>query len=182
MARRRHLFIPGDLHDDPRFIVAGLDAVGVWLLCATWSLNHRTEGFVPEPVVAYIARSRVTRARAVAALVEQGLWQPVDDGWRITGWNALRGEYRTNIRPAIRRAVYERDDWTCQVCGLRIAPTTDQHHSGHRAPVADDGTLLTLDHRRPYSDGGADTEENLRALCGPCNVARGTRPLDEVTA
>lgn len=57
--------------------------------------------------------------------------------------------------PAIRRHVLQRDDWTCQACGL---PDIDE-----------------VDHIFPRRWGGSDFLENLRAICGPCNKAKGSR-------
>ena len=71
---------------------------------------------------------------------------------------------RSQIPAAVRAAVIERDGLVCQVCGaaVRVLPTyaTDQ---------------LTLDHVVPWSKGGADSAENLRVACAPCNIARGNR-------
>lgn len=63
---------------------------------------------------------------------------------------------RRGIPSAVRRAVMERDEFTCQECG-----------------ATDD---LALDHIYPLSLGGEDTEDNLRVLCRPCNSRKGARP------
>lgn len=57
--------------------------------------------------------------------------------------------------PTIRRHILQRDDWTCSVCGL---PDIDE-----------------VDHVFPRRWGGSDFLENLRAICGPCNKAKGSR-------
>jgi hypothetical protein len=62
---------------------------------------------------------------------------------------------RSPIPSDLRRAIYDRDGWTCVACGA----TTD----------------LTLDHIRPWSLGGPDTPDNLRTLCRPCNSRKGAR-------
>lgn len=70
---------------------------------------------------------------------------------------ALRGGQinRANIPEQTRRAVFERDNHTCQKCGA----TED----------------LSLDHIHPWSIGGPDTEDNLQVLCRPCNSRKGDR-------
>lgn len=62
---------------------------------------------------------------------------------------------RPSIPPSLRKAVYERDEYTCQDCGTHDA--------------------LSLDHIIPFSLDGEDTLENLRTLCTPCNSRRGNR-------
>lgn len=80
---------------------------------------------------------------------------------------------RRKISPVIRRAVYERDQWTCQYCGLTIEPETSNQANGKNAPAmtAPDGDLiwLELDHAVPHILGGTDTVDNFRAACSPCN-------------
>jgi 5-methylcytosine-specific restriction endonuclease McrA len=59
----------------------------------------------------------------------------------------------THRRKITRRAVFARDDWTCQYCGAR--------------------TQLTVDHVVPRSKGGSSTWENIVASCAPCNRRKG---------
>jgi len=61
-----------------------------------------------------------------------------------------RGSHRRKIT---RRAVFARDDWTCQYCGSR--------------------SNLTVDHVVPRSKGGASSWENIVASCAPCNRRKG---------
>ncbi len=58
-------------------------------------------------------------------------------------------------RKITRRAVFARDDWTCQYCGSR--------------------SNLTVDHVIPRSKGGASSWENIVASCAPCNRRKGDR-------
>jgi 5-methylcytosine-specific restriction endonuclease McrA len=59
-----------------------------------------------------------------------------------------------------RRAVFRRDSYTCQYCGLQ---------SNH----------LTLDHVIPRHRGGAHTWENVVTACPPCNRRKGGKTLEE---
>ena len=59
----------------------------------------------------------------------------------------------THRRKITRRAVFARDDWTCQYCGSRSS--------------------LTVDHVVPRSKGGASSWENIVASCAPCNRRKG---------
>jgi 5-methylcytosine-specific restriction endonuclease McrA len=59
-------------------------------------------------------------------------------------------------RKITRRAVFARDQWTCQYCG---------HERGS----------LTVDHVIPRSKGGTSTWENIVTCCAPCNRRKGDR-------
>jgi 5-methylcytosine-specific restriction endonuclease McrA len=59
----------------------------------------------------------------------------------------------THRRKITRRAVFARDDWTCQYCGAR--------------------SNLTVDHVIPRSKGGPSSWDNIVASCAPCNRRKG---------
>lgn len=61
----------------------------------------------------------------------------------------------TAERAAVRRAVFERDRWACQ---LKDRTPNDCHG------------VLTVHHLRKASAGGPYTADNLVALCAGCNV------------
>ena len=63
----------------------------------------------------------------------------------------------THRRKITRRAVFARDDWTCQYCGSR--------------------SNLTVDHVVPRSKGGSSNWENIVASCAPCNRRKGNTML-----
>lgn len=69
------------------------------------------------------------------------------------------------IKTADRLALYERDGWTCQICGESV----------NRTPWANDPKDATLDHIVPRSKGGSHDAENLRTACQLCNALRGDR-------
>lgn len=54
---------------------------------------------------------------------------------------------------ALRSAVFNRDDFTCQYCGAR-------------------GGRLECDHVTPVSRGGSNAPSNLKTACRPCNRAK----------
>ena len=62
-------------------------------------------------------------------------------------------------RKITRRAVFARDDWTCQYCGSR--------------------TNLTVDHVVPRSKGGRTVWDNIVTSCYPCNTRKGQRTPKE---
>ena len=58
-----------------------------------------------------------------------------------------------------RKAVYERDNYTCQICGATV----------------NDGAKLEIDHIKPVSKGGTNDENNLQVLCQQCNREKHNR-------
>jgi 5-methylcytosine-specific restriction endonuclease McrA len=61
----------------------------------------------------------------------------------------------THGRKITRRALFARDNWTCQYCGARAN--------------------LTVDHVIPRSKGGTSSWDNVVASCAPCNRRKGDR-------
>lgn len=61
---------------------------------------------------------------------------------------------------AIRSFVFDRDDYTCQYCGLR-------------------GGRLECDHVQPLSRGGRNDQDNLLTACYACNRSKGRKTVDE---
>ncbi len=66
---------------------------------------------------------------------------------------------RVTHRRISRKALFARDGFCCQYCGV----------SGK----------LTLDHVVPRSRGGPSAWENIVASCAPCNLRKGSRLPDE---
>ena len=60
-----------------------------------------------------------------------------------------------------RRAIFRRDNFTCQYCGIQ---------SNH----------LTIDHVIPRHRGGAHVWENVVSACPACNRKKGGKTLEEV--
>lgn len=67
------------------------------------------------------------------------------------------------IAQALRDSVFERDGWTCQLCGQVLDRNAD--------PQSD--WYPSLDHIVPQSKGGGHTFENLRGAHRWCNSVRG---------
>ena len=59
---------------------------------------------------------------------------------------------RKAIHHGIKRAVFDRDGWECQICG--------------------DHKSLVVDHIIPWSKGGPDEMDNYQTLCAPCNTKK----------
>lgn len=90
------------------------------------------------------------------------------DAWRASG-EVVRAEARPGEGSAARRsryvsaetklAVFIRDGGRCVVCGRGKG----------------DGVSLTVDHIIPWSEGGANTAQNLQTLCEGCNAEKSNR-------
>jgi 5-methylcytosine-specific restriction endonuclease McrA len=59
-------------------------------------------------------------------------------------------------RKITRRAIFARDEWTCQYCG-------------------NERGTLTIDHVIPRSKGGSSAWDNIVTCCAPCNRRKGDR-------
>lgn len=72
---------------------------------------------------------------------------------------------RESIPKSLRWVLMEKFNYTCAYCGRR-------HHSSSIGP---DNRPWHLDHREPFSKGGADGPENLVLSCEQCNLRKHTQ-------
>jgi 5-methylcytosine-specific restriction endonuclease McrA len=72
--------------------------------------------------------------------------------------NFVKSPHRSHA-PLTRRAVFARDEWTCQYCGR---------------------TAENLDHVVPRSRGGTHTWDNVVAACRRCNSRKENRLIEDV--
>lgn len=75
-------------------------------------------------------------------------------------------ETRGMLDPQIRRMVILRDGFACQWCKRHIR----------------EGAIFEVDHIVPWSAGGTNATDNLRALCRECNQRRSNMRTDAETA
>lgn len=115
-----------------------------------------------EPInVCTVRRAIVLLLKEKAEMLEQGSWelhsasQTVARPLVIRLVQYVRVPRDAHRRKITRRAVFARDDWTCQYCGAR--------------------SNLTVDHVIPRSKGGGSSWENIVASCAPCNRRKGDR-------
>ncbi|KKP88524.1 MAG: hypothetical protein UR93_C0012G0002 [Berkelbacteria bacterium GW2011_GWA2_35_9] len=62
---------------------------------------------------------------------------------------------KRDIPLKLRLKVLQRDNFCCAFCG--------------KSPATDHGTVLHIDHIKPYSKGGETELDNLQTLCQKCN-------------
>lgn len=86
---------------------------------------------------------------------------------------AERGAYLHHgwIRPAVRIALYERDNYTCWLCGEPCDKNADPQR---------DNWSPTLDHVIPRSQGGTHEHSNLRTAHRWCNSIRSDSGVDSL--
>ena len=63
-----------------------------------------------------------------------------------------------------RHAVFERDGWLCQYCGIAVKPPAVDGKNSR--------DMASLDHVIPTSLGGGWEDENLRTACFSCNSTK----------
>jgi 5-methylcytosine-specific restriction endonuclease McrA len=113
-----------------------------------------------EPInVCTVRRAVVLLLKEKAEVIEHGEWelhsatQTMSRPVVIRLVSYVRIPRDTHRRKITRRAVFARDNWTCQYCGSR--------------------SNLTVDHVVPRSKGGTSNWENIVASCAPCNRRKG---------
>ncbi|BAI72106.1 HNH endonuclease domain protein [Azospirillum sp. B510] len=66
---------------------------------------------------------------------------------------------RREVAPKVRKVIYDRDEWVCQMCGVDVG-------------VEQDLTKAQCDHKVPAERGGPSTPVNLQTLCLQCNLKK----------
>jgi 5-methylcytosine-specific restriction endonuclease McrA len=113
-----------------------------------------------EPInVCTVKRAVVLLLKDKAEVIEHSEWelrsasQSIQRPTVIRLVSYVRIPRDTHRRKITRRAVFARDEWTCQYCGSR--------------------SNLTVDHVIPKSKGGGSSWDNIVASCAPCNRRKG---------
>ena len=75
---------------------------------------------------------------------------------------------RRRITPKMKQYILERDDYTCQICGI------SRDFLDELSPGLGDYLLLEIDHIESVARGGnGKDEDNLQVLCWRCNRKKG---------
>src|SRR5512133_372575 len=113
-----------------------------------------------EPInVCSVRRAAVLLLKEKAEMLEHAAWELRSEHTAIPRPVVIRlvtfvkVPRDTHRRKITRRAVFARDNWTCQYCGAR--------------------SNLTVDHVIPRSKGGGSSWDNIVASCAPCNRRKG---------
>lgn len=76
---------------------------------------------------------------------------------------------RHYVTDEVRQGIYQRDNWTCQLCLTTVDATLPPHHTW----------AATLDHITPRAHGGTHEPENLRLTHRYCNSIRSDAQLPD---
>ncbi len=68
---------------NPKVIMAGNAAMGLWVRAGSWSGQQLTDGFIPTPIIQVLTGGEISLADT---LVDVGLWYHENDGYRFKDW------------------------------------------------------------------------------------------------
>lgn len=72
------------MHGHPKVRRAGLEAIGLWLVCGTYCTDFTTDGLVPE----WYINSWPKGQKLADHLVKCGFWEPATDGdFQFLSWS-----------------------------------------------------------------------------------------------
>lgn len=172
-------------HEDPRVIQAwqaSRVSIGLYVMALTYSGAHLLDGNIPEHFVVEKVPGTGDRRKAIAALVDAGLWEPQDNGWKVRNYlkfNPSKAEVEhgrsiDRFRKELTRdgdliaAIRDRDGDTCRYCGIGVNWKDRRGTSGG-----------TYDHIIPVVAGGANSFDNVVVACRNCNGKKGPRTPEE---
>lgn len=94
------------LHSHPKRHRAGLRAMGLWVVAGSWCGDQLTDGLVPRDMLAALGG----RPADAKALVDAGLWEAVDGGWRFHDW-AGQNPTRSDVEATRDRERERKREW-----------------------------------------------------------------------
>lgn len=81
---------------------------------------------------------------------------------------------RRRITKSVKQSVLERDNYTCQICGI------SKGYIDRLKPGLGDYLLLEIDHIESVANGGTGSDEaNLQVLCWRCNRKKGSKKTND---
>lgn len=71
------------MHSHPKPRKAGLEAMGLWLVCGTYCTDYLTDGLVP----AWYVDSWPKGKQLAQKLIKAGFWTPTEEDYRFLSWD-----------------------------------------------------------------------------------------------
>lgn len=145
-------------HDfmDNKLRVIGPMAAIVYCVILMFESEGRTAELTQSAIAKTVNLSRATVFRSLRVLAQHGLLDAQQ--WPDVGDYAAR--LNQEEWDAIRKTVFQRDNYTCTYCGQR-------------------GGKLECDHIIPIAKGGSNHPENLTTACLKCNRSKGKKMLEQ---
>lgn len=81
---------------------------------------------------------------------------------------------RRRVTQSVKKEVLERDDYTCQICGISAGFVRNL------CPGLEEYLLLEVDHIQSVAEGGTGKDsDNLQCLCWRCNRKKGGKKTND---
>lgn len=71
------------MHGHPKVRVAGLEAIGLWVVCGTYCTDYLTDGLVPSWYVLSWPKGK----QLAEKLIKSGFWERSDDDYQFLSWD-----------------------------------------------------------------------------------------------
>jgi len=71
------------MHGHPKVRVAGLEAIGLWVVCGTYCTDYLTDGRVPSWYVLSWPKGK----QLADKLIKSGFWEKADDDYQFLSWD-----------------------------------------------------------------------------------------------
>jgi hypothetical protein len=79
------------LHSHRKTAIAGVEAMGLWVLSLSWACGHESpEGHIPRSIAVRLVGSARKADALAGRLVAAGLWHPMEDGWTFHDWGTYQ--------------------------------------------------------------------------------------------
>lgn len=136
--------------------------MAVWLHCLDKASGNPCRGSIDNLDTEVFANFLGCEPEDIEAILGGLAAEGVLQGEAIRGWRkyALPPRPSPSIWARLRRAVFERDGYTCVYCGRIDRP-------------------LECDHVLAVANGGSHAIDNLTTSCRPCNRSKRDRPIAE---
>lgn len=145
------------LHAHRKVRLAGLEAMGLWLVALSYCAQHITDGHLRADEVTHLALTKKRAEKLAGALVSAGLWDTTADGWCFHDWEHYQPTRASVLAERARKVEAGRKG------GQASAQARGQ--AGGEAPGQ---ARAQASAQAPTTGGsGADTQAHARARARP---------------
>jgi hypothetical protein len=119
--------VDDSFHAHPKLMALSFGARGLWVTAGSWSAHYLTDGVVKSHVT---AAWRVEDT-LIGELVESGLWEPIEGGWRFHDWQKYQPSKAEILAKRAATTERKRKSRETATAVTRDLPTV---YSGHTSP------------------------------------------------